>query len=74
MYFLKKDIDIPYANEKTALLNEPRSQKLINEINPLCCPIHTFMLFLDDLAQEKKVSLMLIVVFYTINSKSGPKN
>ena len=41
------------------------SQKCIIEIDPLSCPSHTFMLFLDALAQEKydyEVSLRLVEV------------
>ena len=33
----------------------PPSQKLINEIDLLSCTIHTFMLFLDILAQLKHI-------------------
>ena len=45
----------------------PPSQKLINEIDLLSCTIHTFMLFLDILAQRKHiqdVSLRFVKVFY----------
>ena len=51
---------------------------------PPLCPIHAFMLFLDELAQEieiKEVSLWLVKVlcaffafFQFETSKSGPKN
>ena len=44
---------VPYARELATLLNRPPSQKC--EIDPLCCPIHAFMLFLDELAQEKEI-------------------
>ena len=37
----------------TTLLNRPPSQKRVSEIDPLCCPIHAFMLFLDELEQDK---------------------
>ena len=64
---------------------KPTSQKRIIEIDPLCCPIHTFMLFLDALdstiAQERyiqDVSLRLVEVLCAFlqfeSSKSGPKN
>ena len=39
----------------TTLLNRPPSQKWISEIDHLCCPIHVFMLFLDELALEKDI-------------------
>ena len=53
--FSKLNIDLPYAREKTDLLNRPTSQKCIIEIDTLSCQIHTFMLFLDALAQEKYI-------------------
>ena len=37
----------------TTLLNKTPSQKYY--VDPLCCPIHAFMLFLDELAQEKVI-------------------
>ena len=42
---------LQYAREKTNLLNRATSQKLIIEIDPLSCPINTFMLFFNALAQ-----------------------
>ena len=48
-------INIPYAREKTDLLNRPTSQKWIIETDSLSCQTHTFMLFLDALAQEKYI-------------------
>jgi len=41
--------------EITTLLNRPPSQKLISEIDNLSCPIHVFMLFLDELDKEKVI-------------------
>ena len=46
---------IPFAREKTDLLNRPTSQKIIIEKDPLNCQIQTFMLFMDALAQEKYI-------------------
>ena len=46
---------LPYAREMTTFLNRPPSQKQITEIDPFCCPLHVFTLFLDELAQEKYV-------------------
>ena len=40
----------------------PLSQKWISEIDPICCPIHVFMLFLDELAQEKDIEESFIVI------------
>ena len=40
---------------KTDLLNRPTSEKWIIKIDPFSCPIATFMLFLDALAQEKYI-------------------
>ena len=50
-----------------------------NEIDPLCCQIHDFILFLDELAQEtviSEVSLRLVEVLYAFFAvlKSVPKN
>ena len=50
---VRKIWNIPYMREKTDLLNRPTSQKWIIEIDTLSCPTHTFMLFLDALAQGK---------------------
>ena len=59
----------------------PPSQKWIKEIDPLYCPIHAFMLFLDELAQKTdilKVLLRLVEALYAVllfeSSKSGPKD
>ena len=46
---------VPYAREKTILLNKPPLQKWISEIDSLFCPIHTLVEFLDALAQEKHI-------------------
>ena len=35
-------------------LNRTPSQN-VRYVDPLCCPIHAFMLFLDVLAQEKDI-------------------
>ena len=81
-YFGFIDIDtgvIPYARDMTTLLNRSPSQKC--QIDPLCCPIHDFMLFLDELAQERdieEVSLLLAEVLHAFLQSeipnSGPKN
>ena len=48
-------VELPNAREMTTLLNRPPSQKRITEIDPFCSPIHIFLLFLDELAQEKDI-------------------
>ena len=61
--------NVPYVREMTTLLNRPPSQKWIREIDPLCCPIHAFMLFLDELTHEKdtkEVSLRLVEFFLCV--------
>ena len=40
---------------------KPTSQKLIIETDPLSCPFHTFLLFLDALAQKKYVYLGILL-------------
>ena len=52
---LKRFKSIRYAREKTDLLNKTTYQKWIIEVDPLNCPIHTFILFLDAVAHEKYV-------------------
>ena len=52
---------IPYTREKTTLLNKPPSR------NEGCCSIHTFMLFLDALAQEEHLRSFIEIgwkIFY----------
>ena len=70
-------IQLPLSREMTTLLNRLPSQNIISEIDPLSCPIHDFMLFLDELVQ-KEVSLRLVEVLYVFlqfeSSKSGRKN
>ena len=48
-------------------LNRPPSQKWISDIYLLCCPIDAFILFLDELAQQKiiyEVLFRLLEVLY----------
>ena len=65
---------VPFQNRKVIF------QKCIIKIDTLNCQIHTLMLFLDSLAQEKYtcgVSLTVVEVLYAFlqfqRSKSGPK-
>ena len=67
-----KSTVLPYARIITTLLNKPPSQKMIIKIDPLCCAIHAFMLFLDELAQE--IGCVLYAFLQFESSKFGPKN